>query len=85
MLLARRIASVFLCLLILAITIPNSGRIDRVSHKVYYVWQDLLWIAIVITPSIIILSGINRSKVVEGIGWVLMAILLGLVLAPYSL
>jgi hypothetical protein len=81
MLLARRLTPIVVCLLILAVTIPNLGRIDRVSHMVYYVWQDLLWIAIVITPPILILLGINRSKALESIGWVLMSILLVMVLS----
>lgn len=81
MILAKRLISIFLCLLILAATIPNLGRIDPVSHKIYYVRQDWYWIAMVITPMILILLGINRSKVLEGIGWVLMCILLAMVIA----
>jgi len=75
MILARRIASICICLLILAITIPNLGRINLATHTVYYVWQDALWVVIVLVPMILTLAGINRSKALEGIGWVLMSIL----------
>jgi len=75
MILARRIASICICLLILAITIPNLGRINLATHTVYYVWQDALWVVIVLVPMILTLTGINRSKALEGIGWVLMSIL----------
>jgi hypothetical protein len=81
MILARRIVSVCLCLLILAVTIPNLGQINLAGHKVYYVWQDALWVGIVFVPMILILAGINRSKILEGVGWVWMAIVMIMVLS----
>ena len=80
MILARRITSICLTLLILAITIPNLGRVNLATHTVHYVWQDLLWVAIVLVPMILILAGAKRSKLLEGIGWILMSILLALFL-----
>ena len=74
----KRIIASFLCFLILAITIPNLGRIDLVTHTAHYGWPEALCIAVILAPLILILVGVNRLKIVEGIGWVMLIILLAL-------
>jgi hypothetical protein len=64
--------------LILAITIPNLGRIDVATQTARYGWPDAVCIAVIVAPLVLILAGINRFKIVEGIGWGLLIILLAL-------
>ena len=81
MILARRILSICLTSFTLAIVMPNLGRINRVTHAVYYGWQDFLSLLIVLVPMILILAGIKRSEVMEGVGWTLSCIALLVFLA----
>jgi len=70
--------ALFFCLLILAITIPDLGRPELSTHTVSYGWRDGLCIAMIITPLVLIVVGARRWRIVEGIGWALMVVLLAL-------
>jgi hypothetical protein len=73
---AKRILAGFCCLLVLVITLPNLGRPEFVTQTVRYGWPDVLCVGLILLPLVLVLVGINRSKIIEGIGWVLMVVLL---------
>jgi hypothetical protein len=75
---AKRILAGFCCLLVLAITLPNLGRPELVTHTIRYGWPDVLCVGVILMPLVVVLVGINRSKIIEGIGWALMVVLLAL-------
>jgi hypothetical protein len=76
----RLVAASFVCLLILAIAIPNLGEIVRPNTKIkegsqiVYGWHDALCVAIILAPLILILIGVARSRIIECVGWVLLLI-----------
>jgi len=74
----RLVAASLVCLLALAITIPNLGSVSLPNHKIGYGWKDAVAVVIIIAPLILIFIGAARSRITEGIGWALMFILLGL-------
>ena len=65
-----------ICLLILAITIPNLGRIDAATHTIKHGWYDGVSIGIITAPLALIFIGAAWSRVTERVGWVLLLILL---------
>ena len=75
---ARLIGASLVCLLALAITLPNLGSVSLPNHKIGYGWKDALAVVIIIAPLILIFIGAARSRITERIGWALMIILLGL-------
>jgi hypothetical protein len=72
----RLVLATFICLLILAITLPNLGRPELSTHTIKYGWPDGLCIAMIVAPLILILAGAAKSRLAEGIGWALLLILL---------
>jgi hypothetical protein len=75
---ARYILAGLCCFLVLGITLPNLGRIELPTHTIRYGWPDVICVAVILLPFAVVVVGINYSKVVEGIGWVLMGLLLAL-------
>ena len=66
-----------LCLINLAVTIPNLGRMDEGTHTIRWGTEDMISPAVILTPLILIFVGYGRSKIVEGVGWLsLIAMLL---------
>ncbi len=58
-----------LCLINLAVTIPNLGHMDEGTHTIRWSMEDMASMAIILTPLILIFVGYGRSKIVEGVGW----------------
>jgi len=58
-----------LCLINLAVTIPNLGRMEEGTHTLRWRMEDMASMAIILTPLILIFAGYGRSKIVEGVGW----------------
>ena len=65
-----------ICLVILAITLPNLGQIDLASHTTTYGVPDGVCIAVVICPLILIFVGAARWEMAECIGWALLLVVL---------
>ena len=58
-----------LCLINLAVAIPNLGHIDPRTQNIRWGTEDMISLAIILTPLILIFVGYGRSKIVEGVGW----------------
>lgn len=71
----RLLAAGFICILILATTIPDLGSIALPDHTIGYGWKDAAAIAIIVAPLILIFIGAACSRVAEYIGWALLLIL----------
>ncbi len=66
-----RIVSSFLCVLLLAVTVPGLGSVTLPNHRIGYGGRDVLTIAVLIAPLIVIYVGVFFSRVVEYFGWAL--------------
>jgi hypothetical protein len=78
---SRLVGATLICLLVLAITLPNLGRpdfSDPASYKIKYGWPDALCIAIIVAPLLLVFIGATRSRATEAVGWVLLLIVLAL-------
>ena len=78
---SRVVGATLICLLVLAITLPNLGRPDLSElppHKIKYGWPDALCIAIIVAPLLLVFVGAARSRTAETVGWVLLLVILAL-------
>src|SRR5882757_5598760 len=70
-----------ICLLVLAITLPNLGRpdlSDLSAHRIKYGWPEALCVSIILAPLILVFIGAGYSRRTESVGWVLLLIVLAL-------
>ena len=74
----RLVVASLICLLILAITIPNLGSVPLPNHKIGYGWRDALSVGFIVAPLILIFIGAACSRVTEYVGWALLLIVLAL-------
>ena len=66
-----RIVASFLCVLLLVMVVPSLGSVTLPNHKIGFGWRDVLTIAVLIAPLIVIYAGACFSRVVEYVGWAL--------------
>jgi hypothetical protein len=71
----RLVVASLICLLILAITIPNLGTITLPNYKIGYGWRDVMSIGIIVVPLLLIFVGAACSRMTEYVGWALLLIL----------
>jgi hypothetical protein len=79
-----------ICLVILAVTIPDLGRVNFSNMAsqggkaggITYGWQDGMCLFIIVAPLVLIVVGIMRSKIAERVGWVWLLIVLVLRFIP---
>ncbi|MHB8522255.1 MAG: hypothetical protein ACYDH9_16060 [Limisphaerales bacterium] len=83
----RCVLAAFIAVLFLAIVLPNTGRIvfDQTTtpstlHIVGRVRQSLIMIGIAAVPVALILVGTFRRSRLEIPGWILLAVLIGMLL-----
>jgi hypothetical protein len=63
------------CLLVLAVTIPNPGSVSLPHHRIGYGRRDVLCVAVILGPLILNLAGAAWSRFAECLGWVLLTAL----------
>ena len=71
----RLLVAAFLSFLVIATTLPNLGHIDPTTRRVARDFADLWPIAVFLAPLLLIYVGVYySSKIAEGIGWVLLSL-----------
>lgn len=58
-----------LCLLTLAVTIPNLGHLEEGTQTIRWGIEDVVSVIIILTPLLLVFVGYDRSRIVEGVGW----------------
>ena len=65
-----------LCLLLLAITLPNLGHAVLPDGSRGYSWRDGMAIALIVAPFLFVVIGAGWSRLIECMGWAVLLLLL---------
>jgi hypothetical protein len=81
---ASLIGITIICLMNLAITLPNLGRIangnDDIPRfsiprgfpsRIYYSWLDVLYVVVAVLPIVLVYVGVRYHPFISALGWVI--------------